>query len=82
MLQSPLFECFSFDPFSFQQNGLPASEVDVGGREVFQTPMISLMVVVANEAVDLRFQIARKVVVIHVDAGFYVVGVPDIGDED
>ena len=27
MLQAPVFECLSFDPFSLQQDGLPAAEV-------------------------------------------------------
>ena len=30
VLQAALFECLSFDPFSLQQDGLTAPEVDVG----------------------------------------------------
>jgi hypothetical protein len=30
VLQAPFFECPSFDPFSLQQDGLTAPEVDVG----------------------------------------------------
>jgi hypothetical protein len=29
-------DCVAFDPFSFQQVGLPAAEVNVGEREVFR----------------------------------------------
>ena len=32
MLQATFLDCFSFDPFSFQQDCLTASEVDVGRR--------------------------------------------------
>ena len=31
MLQAPLFDGRSLDPFSLQQDGLAASKVDVGG---------------------------------------------------
>ena len=30
MLQSSLFDSFAFDPFSFEQDGMAASKVDVG----------------------------------------------------
>jgi hypothetical protein len=30
MLQASGFDVVAFDPFSFQQNGLAASEVDIG----------------------------------------------------
>ena len=59
MLQSSLVDRFAFDPFSFEQDGLPASEVDVGGREVVQAFVISVVIVVRNERVDLRFEVAR-----------------------
>jgi hypothetical protein len=32
MLQVTVLDCVPFDPFSFQQDGLAASEVDVGRR--------------------------------------------------
>jgi hypothetical protein len=32
MLQATFLDCVPFDPFSFQQDGLTASEVDVGRR--------------------------------------------------
>jgi len=34
VLQSSLFDGLAFDPFALKQNGVAASEVDVGGREV------------------------------------------------
>ena len=36
MLQAPVLDSLSFDPFPFQQDGLAAPEVDIGGREVIQ----------------------------------------------
>ena len=32
MLQATFLDCVPFDPFSFQQDGLAAPEVDVGRR--------------------------------------------------
>ena len=57
MLQAPLFECFPFDPFSFQQDGLTTPEVDVSRREVFQAFVVSPVIVMANEGVDLGFEV-------------------------
>ena len=34
VLQATILDCGSFDPFSFQQDGLSAAEVDVGRREI------------------------------------------------
>jgi len=56
----------SFDTFSFQQDGLPPPEVDVGWREVLQA-LIASMVVVFDEP-DAGFEIARQVVVLQLDA--------------
>jgi hypothetical protein len=33
-LQAAFFDCGSFDPFSFQQDGLSAAEVNVGRRDI------------------------------------------------
>jgi hypothetical protein len=32
--QAAVGDCLSFDPFSFDQNGLASSEVDVGWRQI------------------------------------------------
>ena len=58
VLQAPVFECLSFDPFLCAQNGLTAPEVNIGGREVAQALVVSLVIVVADERIDLRFKIA------------------------
>ena len=68
MLQAPVFDCFAFNPFSFQKYGLTTPEVDVGGREIFQALVVSLMVVMTNERIDLRLQVARQIIVFQQDA--------------
>ena len=69
-MQSPVFDGLSFDPFSFQQDGLAASEVDVGGGEVLQALVIAPMVVVIDEGLDLTLEVTRQVVVFQQDAVF------------
>ena len=58
----------AFDPFSFQQDGLAASEVDVGRRQVAQALVVAPVIVVLDEALDLGFEIAGQVVVLEQDA--------------
>ena len=60
MLQAPLFECFSFDPLPFQQDGLATPEVNVCGREIVDALVVSLMIVMIDERLNLRFQVGRK----------------------
>jgi hypothetical protein len=62
VLQATIFDCGSFDPFSLQQDGLTASEVDVGGCEIAKALVISLMVVVLDERIDFDFEVAGQIV--------------------
>ena len=57
--QAAILDCVSFDPISVEQDGLAASEVDVGRREVIQALMIAPVVVVNDEPSDAGFEIAR-----------------------
>ena len=68
MLQAPGFECLLFDPFSLFQNGLAAPEVDVGGCDVVQALMVSLVVVVVYEGCDLSFKITGQEVIFQKNA--------------
>ena len=68
MLQAPLFDGLSFDPFSLQQDGLAASEVDVGRRKIVEALMIAAMIVALDEGSDLGLEIAREEVVLQQDA--------------
>jgi hypothetical protein len=63
-LQAPMFDGPSFDPFSFQQDGLAAPEVNVDRREVAQALVVAVVVVVADKGLDLVLQIARQIVVL------------------
>ena len=46
MLQASILDGASFDPFSFQQDGLSSAEVNVGRREITEALVITAMVVV------------------------------------
>ena len=53
MKQASRFDGLSLNPFSLVWNGLPAAKVDVGRCQVLQALVVSLMVVMVDEAVDL-----------------------------
>ena len=54
--------------FSLLRNSLTASEVDVGGREVFQALVISSVIVVVDEGPDGQLKCSRQMVVFEQDA--------------
>ncbi len=68
MLQAADLDCRSLDPFSFHQNGLTASELDVDRREIVETHVVAQMVIVHHKRLDLRLQIAWQKVVLQQDA--------------
>ena len=49
VLQASGFDGVAFDPFSFQQDGLTAPEVDVGRGQVTDALVVSEMVVIGDE---------------------------------
>ena len=57
IVQTTFHDGSSLDPFSFRQNRLPTSEVNIGRRQVFQAFMVSLVIVVVDEQLDLFFKI-------------------------
>ncbi len=61
MLQAPIFDSLSFDPFALLDDGLRPAEVGVGGRDVVQALVIALMVVMLDERFDLLFKVAGNV---------------------
>ena len=67
MYQASVLDGLSFDPFSFQQDGLAAPEVDVGRCEVGDGLVVSQVVVVGDEGGDLGLEIAGKIVVLQQD---------------
>ena len=68
MLQAPMLDSLSFDPFSFQQDGLTSPVVDVSRGQVIQALVIAAVVVVGDECLDLRLEVARQIVVLQQDA--------------
>ena len=68
MKQAPGFDGLSFDPFSLFEDGLAASEVDIGRGEVLQALVVSPVVVVFDEGIDLLPEIAGKIVVFQQNA--------------
>ena len=68
MMRASGFDGLSFDLFSFQQDGLTASEIDVGRGEIGDTLVVSQMVVVGDEVVEPGLKIARQVVILEQDA--------------
>ncbi len=64
MLQAPVFDGLSFDPFSCPQDGLTASEVDVGRREISQALVVAVVIVVLDEGLDLVLQITGQIIVL------------------
>ena len=57
-----------FDPLSFQQDGVASAEVGIGRCQVADGLVVTLVVVVIDEGIDLGLEIARQVVVLEQDA--------------
>ena len=68
VIEASAMDGLSFDPFSFQEDGLASSEVDVGRGEVGDALVVSQMVVVGDEVADLGLELARQKVVLEQDA--------------
>src|SRR4026208_2549042 len=66
--QPTVLDGLAFDPFSFQQDGLTAPEVDVGWGEIVDALVIAPVVVVRDECIDLSFEIAGQIIVLEQDA--------------
>ena len=70
MLQAPMFDGLSLDPFTLFDDGWCPAEVGVGGRHVVQALVVTLVVVVLDECLDLGFEVAGQEVVLQQDAVF------------
>src|SRR4051795_9655144 len=68
MLQAAIGDGLAFDPFAFEEDGLAASEVDVGRGEIAEALMVAAMVVVLDEGRDLALEGAGQIVVLEQDA--------------
>ena len=68
MLQAPMFECLSLDPFSsFDDGGSPAA-IDIGRRHIVEALVVALVVVVLDEGLDPGLEVAGQEVVFQQDA--------------
>ncbi len=68
MLQASLLDRLVLDPFAFGEDGLPAAEVDVGGREIIDALVIAGMVVMLDEGRDLPLEVVGQIVILEQDA--------------
>ena len=68
VVQAALSNGVSFDPFAFEQDGLAASEVDIGGREIVEALVVSAMVVMLDECRNLSLEVLLEEVVFKEDA--------------
>ena len=57
MLQSSSSDGVAFGPFALKQDGLSASEVDIGRRQVLQAFVVAPVIVVVDEAADVHFEV-------------------------
>jgi hypothetical protein len=58
MLQAPLLGGLALDPFAFDEDGLPASEVDSGRCEIAEALVVPSMIVALDDGGDLPFETA------------------------
>ena len=61
MHQASVLDCLSFNPFSFEQDGVASAEVNIGRCQVADGLVVAPVVVVINEGADLGLEIARQV---------------------
>jgi len=72
VLQAPMLDGLSLDPFTLFDDGSYPAEVGVSGRYVVQAPVVTLVVVVLDEGLDLGLKVAGQEVVLQQDAVFNV----------
>jgi len=68
VLQAPMFDGLSLDPFSLFDDGRCPAEVGVGGRHVAEAFVVTPVIVVFDEGLDLGLKIAGQEVVFQQDA--------------
>ena len=68
VLQAALQKGLPFDAFAFEADEFTASGVDVGWGQIAQALVITPVVVMFDEGLDLGLQVAGQVVVFEQDA--------------
>ena len=70
MKQSPVVDGLSFDALSVFEDGPASAKVDIGRGQIIGSLVISLGVLVLDEAIDLGLQGTGQIVVFQQDAVF------------
>ncbi len=70
MLQAPMFDGLSLDPFALPDDGRRPDEVGVCGLHVVQALVVALVVVVLDERLDLALLVAGQEVVFQQNSVF------------
>ena len=70
MLQAPILDGLSFDPFALFDDGRCPAEVGVGGRHVTEAFVVTSVIIMVDEGLDLGLKIARQEVIFEQDAVF------------
>ena len=68
MKQASVLDGFVFDPFSFQQDGLTAPEVDFGWCQIVDALVVAHVIVVGDEGFDPDLEFAGQIIVLQQDA--------------
>jgi hypothetical protein len=62
VLQAQMFDGLSLDPFTLFNDGWCPAEVGVGGRNIVQALVVTLVVVVLDEGLDLGLDFSVRLV--------------------
>ena len=68
VLQAPMFDGLSLDPFALFDDGIGPAEVGVGRGDVVEALVVTPMIVVLDEGLDLAFEVAGQEVVFEQNA--------------
>lgn len=63
VLQAAMFDGLLLDPFALLEDGLCPAEVGVGRRHVAEAFVVSAVIIVFDEGLDLSFEVAGQEVV-------------------
>ncbi|ARW49129.1 hypothetical protein S1001342_02839 (plasmid) [Acetobacter pasteurianus subsp. pasteurianus] len=64
MKQASFLDGSSFDALTFEQDCLPPSEPDICRREIVETLVIAVLIIVFDECLDLAFEISRQIIML------------------
>jgi len=71
MLQAAILDCLFFDLFPFSDDVFISPEVDIRWCDVAQTFVVTMVIVILDECLDLLFKVAGQIIVFQKDAIFH-----------